>query len=282
LKQRQYSQVIQRFEKQPQLSSLSSSYSESQKLADIKKLQIDRSSLGAYVTALSENGSASRIADLPLIKAAVTSSDTSSNHPFTMSTGEPVPVMLIEPPFSFLRLLKRYGSIVIGSFLVVTGLSVLIDQQGMGKSDFMSNSYQASKELPTITFKDVEGVDEAKAELEEIVGYLREPRKYAEVGGKLPKGILLYGPPGTGKTHLARAIAGEAGVPFFHMSGSEFDELFVGVGAKRVRELFASARQVAPCIIFIDEIDALGSKRQSMDFRAMRQSLNQLLTELDG
>lgn len=133
-----------------------------------------------------------------------------------------------------------------------------------------------------IKFADVQGVDEAKHELEEIVAFLKEPKKFMEIGGKLPKGILLYGPPGTGKTHLARAVAGEAGVPFFQMSGSEFDELYVGVGARRVRELFAAAKKKAPCIVFIDEIDAVGSKRSAKDQSYMRQTLNQLLVELDG
>lgn len=134
-------------------------------------------------------------------------------------------------------------------------------------------------------FNDVAGVDEAKYELEEVVDFLKNPRKYTDIGGKIPKGVLLVGPPGTGKTLLARAVAGEAGVPFFRMSGSEFVEMFVGVGAARVRDLFKQARQKAPCIIFIDELDALGKSRSSgvMGGNDEReQTLNQLLIEMDG
>ena len=133
-------------------------------------------------------------------------------------------------------------------------------------------------------FADVAGVDEAKEELVEVVDFLKQPKKYTDIGGKIPKGVLLVGPPGTGKTLLARAVAGEAGVPFFRISGSDFVEMFVGVGASRVRDLFKQAREKAPCIIFIDELDAIGKSRMnnvsSNDER--EQTLNQLLVEMDG
>ena len=112
-----------------------------------------------------------------------------------------------------------------------------------------------------VTFKDVAGVEEAKFELQELVAFLRDPKSYGRLGARVPKGVLLVGPPGTGKTLLAKAVAGEAGVPFFSISGSEFVEMFVGVGAARVRDLFEQARKAAPCIIFIDELDALGRSR---------------------
>ena len=136
-----------------------------------------------------------------------------------------------------------------------------------------------------VTFKDVAGADEAKQELEEVVEFLRNPSKFNAIGAKIPKGVLLFGPPGTGKTLLARAVAGEAGVPFFTISGSDFVEMFVGVGASRVRDLFSQAKKNAPCIIFIDEIDAVGRQRGAglgggHDER--EQTLNQLLVEMDG
>ncbi|MCS6891959.1 MAG: ATP-dependent zinc metalloprotease FtsH [Rhodovarius sp.] len=137
-----------------------------------------------------------------------------------------------------------------------------------------------------VTFDDVAGIDEAKAELREIVDFLKQPDKYGRLGARIPKGILLVGPPGTGKTLIARAVAGEAGVPFFSISGSEFVEMFVGVGAARVRDLFEQARKAAPCIIFIDELDALGRRRGigalGGGHDEKEQTLNQLLTELDG
>ena len=136
-----------------------------------------------------------------------------------------------------------------------------------------------------ITFEDVAGIDEAKAELEEIVHFLKDPQKFQRLGGKIPKGVLLVGPPGTGKTLLARAIAGEANVPFFTISGSDFVEMFVGVGASRVRDMFEQGKKSAPCIIFIDEIDAVGRHRGAglgggNDER--EQTLNQMLVEMDG
>src|SRR2546427_206388 len=142
------------------------------------------------------------------------------------------------------------------------------------------------KELKT-TFADVAGVDEAKAELVEIIDFLKNPRKYQRLGGRLPKGVLLVGPPGTGKTLLARAVAGEADVPFFTLSGSEFVEMFVGVGAARVRDLFEQAKDKAPCIIFIDELDAIGKSRAGASgfvggHDEREQTLNQLLAEMDG
>ena len=142
----------------------------------------------------------------------------------------------------------------------------------------------AEKEIG-VTFADVAGIDEAKAELEEIVEFLRDPGKFQKLGGKIPKGLLLVGAPGTGKTLLARAVAGEAGVPFFSMSGSEFVEMFVGVGAARVRDLFGQAKEHAPCIIFVDELDALGKARGLNPIGGhdeREQTLNQLLVEMDG
>ncbi len=151
---------------------------------------------------------------------------------------------------------------------------------GMGKSS--AKVYVPSSD--GIRFADVAGEDEAKENLAEIVDYLHNPKKYSDVGASMPKGVLLVGPPGTGKTMLAKAVAGEAGVPFFSMSGSEFVEMFVGMGASKVRDLFAQAKEKAPCIVFIDEIDAIGKKREGQlggnDER--EQTLNQLLTEMDG
>jgi len=151
----------------------------------------------------------------------------------------------------------------------------------MGKSRAKENG----ENISNVTFADVAGIDEAKQELKEVVDFLKEPEKFKKIGAKIPKGVLLLGEPGTGKTLLAKAVAGEAKVPFFSMSGSEFVEMFVGVGASRVRDLFNKARKNAPCIVFIDEIDAVGRKRgtgQGGGNDEREQTLNQLLVEMDG
>jgi ATP-dependent metalloprotease len=142
---------------------------------------------------------------------------------------------------------------------------------------------EISPEDIEVTFDDVKGCDEAKEELQEVVEFLMNPDKFTALGGKLPKGCLLIGPPGTGKTLLARAVAGQAGVPFFYASGSEFDEVLVGQGARRVRDLFKAAKERAPCVIFLDEIDSVGSKRSSSELHPYaNQTINQLLNEMDG
>jgi cell division protease FtsH len=173
--------------------------------------------------------------------------------------------------------------------LLLVGLFVMFSRmQGGARMGFgfgKSRAKQLSKDMPKTTFGDVAGVDEAVEELYEIKDFLQNPTRYQALGAKIPKGVLLYGPPGTGKTLLARAVAGEAGVPFFTISGSDFVEMFVGVGASRVRDLFEQAKQNSPCIIFVDEIDAVGRQRGAglgggHDER--EQTLNQLLVEMDG
>ena len=174
-------------------------------------------------------------------------------------------------------------------FLVFFFMIMNQSQGGGGNRGVMNFGKSKAKMAPPnsnkVTFKDVAGADEEKAELEEIVDFLKQPKKYIEMGARIPKGVLLVGPPGTGKTLLAKAISGEAGVPFFSISGSDFVEMFVGVGASRVRDLFEQAKKNAPCIVFIDEIDAVGRQRGAgvgggHDER--EQTLNQLLVEMDG
>src|SRR5215213_5348311 len=175
-------------------------------------------------------------------------------------------------------------------YIIIFGIWILIlrQMQAGGAKAFSFGKSKAkllTADSPKVTFADVAGADEAKVELEEIIEFLKDPQKFTKLGGRLPKGALLVGPPGTGKTLLARAVAGEAGRPFFSMSGSDFVEMFVGVGASRVRDLFEQGKAHAPCIIFIDEIDAVGRHRGAglgggHDER--EQTLNQLLVEMDG
>ena len=188
---------------------------------------------------------------------------------------------LIVEDNSFIIMILSYGLMIGGLFLVMNLLTKRMGGEGgigaMGKS---SAKMYMEKETG-VTFKDVAGQDEAKESLQEIIDFLNNPQKYTEIGAKLPKGALLVGSPGTGKTLLAKAVAGEAGVPFFSISGSDFEEMFVGVGASRVRSLFQQAAKVAPCIIFIDEIDAVGHSRDGR-LGYNDQTLNQLLGEIDG
>jgi cell division protease FtsH len=192
------------------------------------------------------------------------------------------------PSSNFLSTILSWAIPIFIFYLIWTyGIRRMAERQGFGGLMAIGKS-RAKVYVETdtkVTFRDVAGVDEAKYELEEVVAFLRDPKSFGRLGARIPKGVLLVGPPGTGKTLLARAVAGEAGVSFFSISGSEFVEMFVGVGAARVRDLFEQARRAAPCIIFIDELDALGRSRMPGAFGGYdekEQTLNQLLAELDG
>jgi cell division protease FtsH len=194
----------------------------------------------------------------------------------------------IRPPSAWLGVATALGYIL--PFLFLAGLFWFVFRQAQGSNNAAmsfgkSRARMFTGDQPTVTFLDVAGVEEAKEELKEVVEFLREPEKFISLGARIPKGVLLVGPPGTGKTLLAKAVSGEAGVPFFSISGSEFVEMFVGVGASRVRDLFDQAKRHSPCIVFVDEIDAVGRQRGaglggSHDER--EQTLNQMLVEMDG
>lgn len=201
---------------------------------------------------------------------------------------DPNLIIEIKLPGIWVGLLSAAGYIL--PFLFMIGLFWFIFRQAQGSNNAAisfskSKARMFSGEHPTVTFQDVAGVDESKEELQEVVEFLKEPQKFIALGARIPKGVLLVGSPGTGKTLMAKAVSGEAGVPFFSISGSEFVEMFVGVGASRVRDLFEQAKKHSPCIVFVDEIDAVGRHRGaglggSHDER--EQTLNQLLVEMDG
>ncbi|MFA5837105.1 MAG: ATP-dependent zinc metalloprotease FtsH [Bellilinea sp.] len=196
--------------------------------------------------------------------------------------------ILIKPPSAWLGVFTALGYIL--PFMLLIGAFFFIFRQAQGSNNAAmsfgkSRARMFTGDHPTVTFLDVAGVEEAKEELREVVEFLREPQKFIQLGARIPKGVLLVGPPGTGKTLMAKAVSGEAGVPFFSISGSEFVEMFVGVGASRVRDLFDQAKRHSPCIVFVDEIDAVGRQRGaglggSHDER--EQTLNQMLVEMDG
>ncbi|MEN6411002.1 MAG: ATP-dependent zinc metalloprotease FtsH [Anaerolineaceae bacterium] len=194
----------------------------------------------------------------------------------------------IKAPSAWLGVFSALGYIL--PFIILAGIFWFIFRQAQGSNNAAmsfgkSRARMFTGDQPSVTFQDVAGVEEAKEELKEVVEFLREPQKFITLGARIPKGVLLVGPPGTGKTLLAKAVSGEAGVPFFSISGSEFVEMFVGVGASRVRDLFDQAKRHSPCIVFVDEIDAVGRQRGaglggSHDER--EQTLNQMLVEMDG
>ena len=182
---------------------------------------------------------------------------------------------------SILSQIPSYFFSILPTIIMVALFIMIFKMQGLGDK---GQVYDDTERKTKITFDDIAGLDEEKEELKEIVEFLKKPKKFTEMGAKIPKGVLLYGKPGTGKTLIAKAIAGEADVPFISMSGSEFIEMFAGLGASRVRKLFEKARKLAPCIVFIDEIDAIGSRRSSNSGAESEnnQTLNQLLVEMDG
>ena len=190
-------------------------------------------------------------------------------------------IELIQKPQSIFVKLPSYFLSLLPTFIMLALFIMIFKMQGLGEK---GKVYDDTTRKTKITFDDIAGLDEEKGELIEIVDFLKKPEKFTEMGARIPKGVLLYGKPGTGKTLIAKAIAGEADVPFISMSGSEFIEMFAGLGASRVRKLFEKARKLAPCIVFIDEIDAIGSRRTSNSGAETEnnQTLNQLLVEMDG
>lgn len=182
---------------------------------------------------------------------------------------------------SVISQIPSYFFSILPTAIMVALFIMIYKMQGLGDK---GQVYEETERKTKITFDDIAGLDEEKAELKEIVEFLKEPKRFTEMGAKIPKGVLLYGKPGTGKTLIAKAIAGEADVPFISMSGSEFIEMFAGLGASRVRKLFEKARKISPCIVFIDEIDAIGSRRNNGGGAESEnnQTLNQLLVEMDG
>ena len=190
-------------------------------------------------------------------------------------------IELIQKPKSILAQIPSVVISLLPTAIMLALFIMIFKMQGLGEK---GKVYDDTERKTKVTFDDVAGLDEEKAELVEIVDFLKRPEKFVKMGAKIPKGVLLYGKPGTGKTLIAKAIAGEADVPFISMSGSEFIEMFAGLGASRVRKLFEKARKLAPCIVFIDEIDAIGSRRTSNSGAETEnnQTLNQLLVEMDG
>ncbi len=250
---------------------------------EVEKIEIssDKTSAYVYFVGAEENAIPKEV--------AIPSVDSFMDQIADVMAENPTLTVVQEEESIVMSVLSLFSPLVIILIFVLFWLLLMNPNQGGNKSMNFGKSkarmLNANDEKTKLTFKDVAGIDEEKEELSEIVDFLRSPKKFTDMGARIPKGVLLVGPPGTGKTLLAKAVAGEAGVPFFIISGSDFVEMFVGVGASRVRDLFEPAKKNAPCIIFIDEIDAVGRQRGAglgggHDER--EQTLNQLLVEMDG
>ncbi|OCF56206.1 ATP-dependent metalloprotease [Kwoniella mangroviensis CBS 10435] len=223
----------------------------------------------AQSTLTSTNSTSSPLSSFLSSSSSTSGNPSSSGTSASSTSGSALNPLYVQmapatPQANAWKALRWLGGFLLWGFIILTVMSMIMENTGLLKAGPGPAEFEP-EEGKVVKFSDVHGVEEAKSELEEIVEFLKNPEKFSNLGGKLPKGVLLTGPPGTGKTMLARAVAGEAEVPFLFASGSSFDEMFVGVGAKRVRELFAAARKKAPAIVFIDELDAIGSKRSAKD-----------------
>ena len=238
---------------------------------NVEKVELTTGSRTAKITIRNEEEEKTAI--IPDVEAFITLIQT--------KVAEGNEIELIQKPQSFLAQLPSTLFSILPTIIMVALFIMIFKMQGMGEK---GKVYDETERKTKVRFDDVAGLEEEKGELIEIVDFLKRPEKYTKMGARVPKGVLLYGKPGTGKTLIAKAIAGEADVPFISMSGSEFIEMFAGLGASRVRKLFERARKLAPCIVFIDEIDAIGSRRTSNSGAETEnnQTLNQLLVEMDG
>eukprot|EP00299_Pterocystis_sp_00344_P017172 c8612_g1_i3.p1 GENE.c8612_g1_i3~~c8612_g1_i3.p1 ORF type:complete len:440 (+),score=109.94 c8612_g1_i3:27-1322(+) len=251
-----------------------------------QRFAFDEAGVREYISALMKLGTFDRMS-LPQIARYVNSTlpkrdDAMQVTPEVVQriVTDRVHVVLTQPKPTRVAMWRAIRALGVAVVVCSGALGMLSDDHNPIRNTSVHKEFEASDTQKT--FADVRGMDESKEELRDLVEFLKNPDKFSQIGGKLPKGYLLVGPPGTGKTLLAKAVAGEAGVPFLFASGSDFDEMFVGLGAKRIRTLFESAKEQAPCIVFLDEIDALGGKRSQFEQSYARMSLNQLLVEMDG